>query len=376
MLAIGSGRALTWRTTTGAMTENWTQSQLLTGLANLTNMAWRPDGTQILAPSVSSGTVQVIGYSAGLLSLLQSVTVSGAFSIAVNADSTHALVSRSGQSSAMPLTFGGGTWTTGAAVTGLPGITSLASFGDTGVAAAVSGGISFLGLVAGVWNILSTTALGFTPNQVTVDPFLNVYAAGSGALSVLTSGGTVIGSGAWAGAAPTAMAVQNGRVVLAIPSDGLIRLFGQSDTNAWVQKGTAVLAMGTPVGLGLSNTVLFVNGSGSTLTYSFSGAPYTLNRVTSGMASRWNGAAWTDTPLGIGHNPSALNYDASGNAVVVTHQDTLWTIGSGGVVLSSGALTVFPGQLQTTPIGASAVLTASGRTYVGSSLAGVLTEVA
>ena len=64
----------------------------------------------------------------------------------------------------------------------------------------------------------------------------------------------------------------------------------------------------------------------------------------------------------------------TGNAWVVTHQDTIWSLSSGAAVLSSGSIPVFPGQLQTTPIGASAIAPVSGHVYVATSLAGVLVE--
>ena len=372
MAAVGTGYALLWRTS-GAFTEAWSQSQALTGLATLKAAAWRPDGTQILAASVASGAVQVLGYSAGLMTLAQTVTVTGACGVTVAAGSINALVAQSGQATAMPLTYGGGVWTTGAAVTGLTGISSIAAFGATGAVAAVSGGVAFLGLAAGVWSILQNVALGYAPSAIAVDSFLRVYAAGSGVLSVL-SGATSIGSSAWAGAAPTAIAVQPGRVLLAIPSDGLVRIFGQSDPSGWTQQGSGSLSLGAAVGLGLSDTTLFACGSGATNTYGFSGAPFSIARTTSGIVSIWNGASWNSAVLGIGHNPSAASFDVSGNAWVVTHQDTIWSLSSGAAVLSSGSIPVFPGQLQTTPIGASAIAPVSGHVYVATSLAGVLVE--
>lgn len=374
MLAVGSGSVVIW-TAPGALSEAWLQTQALSGLANLNSVAWRPDGSQALATSVVSGDVQVIAYIASVMSLAQTLAVSGACSVAVAGTSINALVAQSGQAKLATLTYSGSTWTTGTAVTGVTGVTAVASVGPSNVAANYSGGVVLLGLTGGLWSINQFVPLGFAPSALTVDPFLNIYAAGSGALGVISSGGTVLGSGAWSGAAPTAIAVQEGRVILAIPSDGLYRIFAQSAPGAWTQQNSQALALGTTVGLGLSNTVLFAMGSGATNTYGFSGTPFTLTPVTSGAVSQWNGSSWTTTALGIGHNPSSIAYDSSGTVWVSTVQDTYWNLATSGTVLSSGAIPVFSGQTQITPMGASAICPASGHVYIATSLAGTLVEI-
>ncbi len=373
MLAVGSGHALLW-SAPSAMSEAWAQTQSLTGLASLTAVAWRPDGTQALAPSLASGAVQVLGYSAGILSLLQTVTVSGAVSVAIAGDSVNALIAQSGQSQVMPLAYSGSTWATGTAVTGFPGIVAVAPVGATGAVAAYSGGLAYLGLSSGgVWSTLQTLALGFVPTALAVDPFFQVYVAGSGSLAVV-SGMALLGSGSWAGAAPTAIAVQDGRVILAVPTDGLLRIFAKATPSSWSQEGSGTLSLGAAVGLALSETVLFTMGSGATAMYGFSGTPFVLTPVLSGAVGQWNGSAWTQTALGIGHVPSSVAFDASSNLWAATVQGTLWSISSGGAVLSSGYVPTFSGQPQTTMLGASAVLAASGHIYVATSLSGVLIE--
>lgn len=372
MLAAGSGTAVLWQAPS-ATSEAWAQTQALTGLASLASLSWRPDGTQALAASPVSSVVQVLGYSVGVLSLAQTLTISGACSVAVAGTSVNALAAQSGMAQAATLSYGGGAWTTGAAVTGMAGISSVAPFGSSGAVAAVSGGVAFLALLAGAWSLSEYVELGFAPTALAVDPFLRVYAAGSGSLSVL-SGATVVGSGAWTGGSPTSCVVQDGRVVLAVPGDGLLRMYGQSAPGAWTQQGSAPLSLGARVGLALSETVMFALGSGATATYGFSGTPYAPTEVLSGAVSRWNGSTWTTTALGIGHLPSSVAFDASGNLWACTVQNTLWSVSSGGAVLSSGTVPAYPSQASGVPMGCSAVCPASGHIFIATSLAGVLVE--
>lgn len=372
MLAVGSGVARFWGTS-GAYSENWVQTLLLTGLANLNAVAWRPDGTQAIATSAVSGSVQVLNYSASVLSLAQTLTISGACSVMVAGNSTNALVAQSGVSQLANLIYSGTTWVTGSPVTGMAGISAVAAYGASGAVAAVSGGIKFLNLTGGLWSVVQTLSLGFTPSVVTVDPFNQIFAAASGLIAV-TSGQTLSATGSWSGGTPTAIVAQQDQVIVAVPADGLFRVFAQAIPGLLSQQNSYTLALGTPVGLALSDTVLFAMGSGATNTYGFSGAPFVLMPVTSGNVGRYNGSSWTNSILGIGHNPSAVSFDASGNTVVVTKQNTLWVFTSGGTFVSSGFVTAFSGQTQTTPLGPSCIAVASGHTYIGTCLAGVIVE--
>ncbi len=345
----------------------------MTGLANLSAMAWRPDGTQVLAASVASGVVQVINYLFGVMSLAQSIPLSGACSVAVAGTSTDALVAQSGSTFLLPLTYGGTAWTVGTPITGVASVAAVAAYGSSGAVAALTNMLTFLGLSGGNWSITNAVALAFTPTALAVDPFLNVFAAGSGTLAVVDRGGNTT-FGNWVGGAPTAVAVQQGRALMAV--DGGVRNFGfaQFANNAWLEQSFETWSLGTQVGLALSETTLFAMGSGTTNTYGFSGVPFTLTPVRSGVAARWNGSAWTTTELGIGHLPSACGFDASGTLHIATMQNTLWSIASGGAAVS-GIVPQYPGQPQTVPIGPSAVLAFSGGLYVATSLPGTLVQV-
>jgi hypothetical protein len=370
MAAVGSGHLLIWQAPS-VSGEAWTQYQQLAGLTNLTALAWRPDGVQILAASPSSGVLQSINYIASTLSLNQTLSVSGACSVVVAPDSAHALVAQSGAAQILPFTQALDIWTSGTALTGYPGIAALTTYPPSGAAVAWSSGLSFLTLTSGgVWAPAGSASIGFAPKVLTTDPFGMVYAAGSGALAVF-SGTAYLGSGAWTGGVPSSIAVQEGRVVMAVPIDSRWYIFGETTPNSWTQQASGTLSLGASVGLALSQTVLFMMGSGATNTYSFSGLPYSLTPVRSGVVGFYTGS-WVTAGLGVGHTPSACCFDPSGNLRVATVENTLWTITSGGVT-TSGNLPSY--QLQTVPLGISALYQPDGTLYALSSLAGGLTRV-
>lgn len=374
MIGVGPGTAQLWSAPV-QYSDAWSLIQTVTGTANLNATTWRPDGVQALATSVSSGVVQAFTLGGSALSLAQTLAVSGACSVAVAGDSLHALVAQSGQAQATPLLFSGGVWAAGAAVTGLAGITALSMISTTGAYAACTAGLVPLILSGGVWAVSgSAIGLGFAPKVLTTGIYGGTFVAGSGAVAQVISG-SVVTSGSWPGGTPTAIVVQQGRVIMTVPSDGLLRMFAVSGPGLMTQQSSTALTSGAGVGLGLSTTSLFVCGSGSTPMFGFSGTPFQLTVPYAGAVGVYvSGTGWTTTPLGTGHKPSALAFDASGNVQVVTQQNTWWTL-SGGTVTASGVVPQYPGQLQSVPLGPSALLPYGGHLFCATSLAGVLVEL-
>ena len=320
--------------------------------------------------------MQVLDFTLGVLSLAQTLVLSGACSIAVTGDSIHALVAQSGQAQAATLTYSAGLWASGTPVGGLGGIVAVAPIGASGAVAAVSGGLQYLNLTAGVWASGATVPLSFMPVVLGLDAFNQVYAAGNGGIA-MASGSTLVASGTYTGSGvPSAIAVQQGRIILRVSGDGQLRTFGYTASGTLAQQTTTAISLGFPVGLALSTTTLFAMGSGGTMTFGFSGSPYVLTPVQSGLVGFWGGASWTTAGMGIGHLPAAIGLDASGGAWVATKQNTLWHIASGGSVLTSGALQQYSGQTQTVPLCPSALIVASGAAYVATSIPGVLEQVA
>jgi len=126
----------------------------------------------------------------------------------------------------------------------------------------------------------------------------------------------------------------------------------------------------------LSDTTLFVMGAASTTTYGFSGTPFVLTSPVSGAVAQRVGGSWISTPLGVGQTPMAICYDQSNNLRVATSQNTLWTITSGGTVLSSGAVPQYSTQPQSVPLGISSLLAFGAGVYGATSLSGTLVQVA
>lgn len=374
MVAVGSGNASVWRSAASGLGDAWASTQNLTGLANLTALSWSPDGFHVMAASPVSGSVQILAYAAGVLSLTQTLSVSGACATVIGTDSLHALVAQSGQAQLATLTFTS-TWATGTPITGLAGITTVVGFGSSGAVAAYSSGLVYLGLASGVWTIGSTVALGFTPTLLAVDAFFDVYAAASGRFSVVDPTGLVLGSGAFTGI-PTGLAVQQGRVALAVPASNTLYVYGQTPPGSWTQQASGALSLGASIGLALSDTTLFCMGSGSTVTMGFSGTPFVTTPVVSGVVAQRSGGAWTTTGLGVSNTPSAVGYDAAGNLRVLTTQNNAWVIASGGTVVSSGMVAQVSGQAASVPLGMAALTIAATGMYVATSIPGVLINIA
>ena len=376
MLAVGSGTATLWRAASG-LSDAWNQTQALAGLASLTSIGWAPDGFHALACAPAAGSVQVLSYAAGVIALIQTLSVAGAAAVAVcPGNALNALVAQPGPGQLISL-VNTGTWTTGSAVTGLPGVNTVLPYGASGAVAGYASGLAYLTLATGGWQITNRQTLTYAPSVITQDPFGNVYAAGSGLLSVVAaSGAGVTGSGAWTGAAPTGSAIEQGRLLLAVPSDGFLYEFGQATPGVWSIQTSNVLSAGASVGLGLSDTTLFVMGAASTTTYGFSGTPFVLTSPVSGAVAQRVGGSWISTPLGVGQTPMAICYDQSNNLRVATSQNTLWTITSGGTVLSSGAVPQYSTQPQSVPLGISSLLAFGAGVYGATSLSGTLVQVA
>lgn len=373
MLAVGNGYALLW-SAPSAQSNAWAQTQAVTGLANLVSCAWIPNGSQALACSFASGLVQTLNYTLGVLSATGTVSVTGAAGVSVTTDSLNALVVQSGQSALMPLIDTAGVWSAGTQVSGLPGVVAVLCSGAANAVVAYSGGVAPLTFAgSGTWIVGTPTALGFAPAAMAVDSFGLLYVVGSGILSVLSSALAVIGTGAFTGM-PAAIAVTAGRVM--VLANSTMQILGESSLipPSWTvqQAVAAVSGLGANASLGLAQTTVFVLQTGKTNMYGLSGTPYNVAPVVSGSVAVWNGATWTPAVMGIGHHPSAIAFDSSGNVQVATVENDLWSYTSGAVLLTSGSVPQY--QASGVSIGASAILASGGHIWVATSLPGVLVE--
>jgi len=373
VLAVTSGTAFLL-TGAAVVTNQWTETTSLTGLANLLNMAWVPNGTQALATASGTNQLQVIGYSAGSLSLSQTLTVSGARAVGVTSDSLHALVAQSGQNTVMPLTNSAGTWATGVAVTGLTGIASVAVSGTALGAAAYASGIALLTLSGSTWTIsgtVATGALGFTPSYLTYDPFGTLYAVGPSGIAML-SGATVMATGTTTISVPTGLAVLAGRIMVPAPATNTISIFGQTTATSIIQQSSTTTALGTgSVFAGCAYNTVFLAGTGTTQMFQFDATPYVLDPVNAGSVGFWTGG-WTVATLGVGYIPFALTVDASGTAWVATSNNYLFSVSGNGSILTSGLISTYPGQASGVPLSISSLFASSGHIWGATALPGVV----
>lgn len=374
VMGVGSGYVLEWSNAArGAYSDAWSQVQALTGTASLVAAAWIPNGTQLLAASVASGAMQVMDYSVGVISLAQTLAVSGACAVAAG-DNTHALVVQSGAGQVAAVSAVAGTWASAVAATGLADASTAVAYGASGVAVGYSGGLALFQLEGGgTWSGPSLVPLPSAPTALTADRFGQVYAVSSGYIGVV-SGGVVVGSGVLPAGSPASVAVQQGRACVAVPSADAVYVMGLSSPGTWTQQASGAVAGAS--GLAMSLTTLFAMASASTVTLGFSGTPYELTPVLAGAVGIYSGGAWASAAMGPGYTPSACAFDPSGNLWVATTQNDLWQFSPAMAVLASGTVQQQAGQANSVPLGLSALLHASGSLWAATSVAGMLGKVA
>lgn len=381
MLGVGSGRAIVWNATSTINTDAWAQGQVLTsGVANLAAVAWLPNGTQALASDPASGVVQVFQYAASVLSLVQTLTVSGAGALAVLPSNTDALVCRSTSNQVLPLYVSGASWTASGTALSLTAPNAIATLGSGAAAVGYASGVALLTQTAGVWAITATGTTNILPTAMTTDLFGNVLLAGSGgAFAVIASGNvsTLLSSGVLSGGgAPTAAAWSQGRWFLATPAVSGVYVLGLSAPNTWTQQASGLTVSGTPAGIAIGGTTVFTGSmAGGTPLFCLSGAPYALVPVQQGFVGVWNGSVWATGSLGAGVIPSAIGYDTSGNVNVACVNNTTYSFSTAAALLSSGTVAPYTGQLVNIPLGLSYLFVSGGSLYASTSLAGAVAQL-
>ena len=361
-----------------ANSNRWAFSTSLSGLANLSKLAWMPDGVQLLVTASGSNSLQILDFTGGALTLSQTLTVSGANSVGVTTDSAYALLAQADHNAAITLVNSSGTWSIGTSVTGLTGIMDVAVRGTTQGAAAFASGIALLALIGGAWSVTSTVstgALGFTPSYLTYDSFGTLYAAGLSGIAML-SGATLLATGTYSGQPPTGLAVQAGRILVPTPADGIVRVFAQSAATTISQQASAPLTVSgsTSVFAGCAYSTVFMAASGATEMFQFNAAPFVLNPVYAGTVGFWNGS-WTTHSLGVDYLPFAATLDASGTGWVATSNNYLFSISGNGTLLTSALVSPYPGQFTGVPLTLSALFASGGHIWGATALPGVAGEL-
>ena len=392
-MTVIAGSASLW-TTPSKYSADWSVSGTITGVLSgassvPNSLAWVPNGAQALVFDKVNGTLQVLAYAAGNLSIAQTVAVTGASGglntgqIAIMPDSTNALLIQPNANSVQPLVSNAGTWSlSGAVVTGVVSPQAIASLGIGYAAVIGSGALYYLSQINNQWSISSSAAIATGSVDMVADSVNRLYIASTARTLQVFSGTTLIGQGSWATVNAKKILVNQGRVMIVINSCGLLMMVPDSPTtyvegNTYLYPRTAAPpTMGyIPASL-FNSTVMLgapVGTNIGTCRYDFSGAPYTLQRVQAGAVGYWNGGSWPYiVNLGVDHIPSAIAYDFSGKIWVATVQNDLYSLNSSGAILTSGIVQSY--QAQTVPLGVSALLASGSNVWAATCMPGVLIE--
>ena len=154
VLGVGSGQAVLWTQQPLVGTDAWAQTNIVTGgVANLTSLAWVPNGTQALATDAVSGVVQVLQYVTNVLSLQQTIALAGAGSVATLSSNTDALVCTTATNKIWPLTATAGSWSVSGTSLSLTGPGAIVATGPGAASAGYASGVATLVQAGGLWSI-------------------------------------------------------------------------------------------------------------------------------------------------------------------------------------------------------------------------------
>lgn len=347
---------------------NWSFGTLTSGAGNTQGLAWVSGANTLLAADPTSGVVRVYTYSFGSLSLAQTLVVSGATAIAITSNGSNALVCSPGANTITPLTVSGSGWAVSGSVS-LANPLSLVMSNNTQAFVGYASGVSKLTLSGGAWSASGVLSLPFPVSAIGLDTTGNIIAAGvSGASGFIYTQGS---TGTFPDGADGIL-YQQGQYFISDPSNSYIHVFG-------LVAGTLIETGGMSVPAGIAGlytdgTSIYAPATASTSIYYLS-APSTLSPRRAGEVSVYNGSSWASTLLKEGQQPTAITFDPSGNVTATTLENYIYTISFSGGVISSGVVTQFSGQPQSTPLGLSSLLWQSGKLFGTSSLNEVYAEL-
>jgi hypothetical protein len=340
----------------------WSQQQHLTNTQTATQMNWTALGNSLLVANTISGTVDIYGLSLNVISLAQSLPVSGASSIATAPNSINGLVCSIGQNLVTSIYETGSTWFASGSVSIASPNSAIAESDGTHAYVGGTSGLSLMTLFGDMWELTSTIALPFTPKYLTSGSN-GIYAAGASGASgfVYSVAGAV--SGSFVGGVSGLLAI-NGQVLLLDPT-GVLRFFDQTTL---VQAGSATISSGA-LSMAQIGTEIFVSFPGITQQYALA-APYTTQNVKTSTVGIYNTATsgWINTTLGPDLTPQALTFDVSGNVTVATLENYILTIAASGGISAQRQIPVFSGQIANTQMGLSSLTWINSRLYVTSSM--------
>lgn len=339
--------------------DNWSLSQIVTGVGAPSSLAWTPNGINILAGDSVNNKISVFNFVFGALTLAQTFAISGVARIAVTLDSLHGLATQPSLNSVQPIAAIGSGW--GVSGSAVPINTPSGLFINSNVNALVgsSSGSTMLTLSVSGWAVTSNTPLPFVPAAYTTDLFGNLLIAGTSGPSgyVVAPGAT----GTFVGAAGAIISVQS-QAVVTDPVNNLLRVL-QFFNNAVTLQNSIPVASGIGAGLIFSSPCVLVANAGKTEQLLFSG-PFNLKHEVTGEISLYNGASWNSTAINkVGAKPMAMVVDPGGTLSVATLDNTLYRYSASGSLISTSGIAQVSGNAASVPDGTSSLLWFNSHLY-------------
>jgi hypothetical protein len=228
--------------------------------------AWTPNGTQIILTDPTNGTVQVLNFYLGALTIGQTLALTDASGVQVSQDGLYAIVCQPSQNQITVYVYAGGTWAPSYTIA-VPGARAIAMLGEQMVVAGTNG-LTYLTENSGAWSVSATCALDFAPTATAVDAYGIVYAANASDFAVVFNG-VLIGSGEIYLSSATTIVPYQSQVLIADTVGGEIAIVGPLSTSsvdmAALSNNGGVVCVNAEAGYpttdaGLSNGAVFSNG--------------------------------------------------------------------------------------------------------------------
>ena len=354
----------------------WTHLATATGLSGPIDLAWTPDGSELLVACGSS--LAILSLEESALIAGQSFNLTAPGRIAITPDGQEALVCQPGSNALATYSSSVGVWSAGASVA-VPTPADVLAL--TSILGLVLSGPDLITLArtGSAWAIGTTQqTLSFPGTRMLFGPdgtlFVVGTAGGQGYCAALTPTYGLIGQTSWTGSADS-LAVVAGQVFVLDVTSGLIRgfavLFGQV-----VQQRSQAAPAGAR-GLAQSAESIWCSTTAN-LQQLAPTAPFVLAPVPFGKLAVWNGA-WTAHDLGVAHEPAALTFDPSGNLWCVTRENDLYEFSLQGSTLKLLAQSVVPpptGQNAGVTLGLSAIAWSGQHLWGATADSGVVVELA
>jgi len=374
----GSGMAITWVLSTGE-NPKWTKQATTSGLPAYSSgisVVWTPLGNSIVLSDYELNNWTAYTYTGGALAFQTSGATAGtARGIAVTPDSQFVGIPTPGSSGVYIIKADGATWS------GL-GVTMPGAFPDCGAIAGIavgtfavgsSGQVALLTSNGTTWTSGSAIPISSTPSAAFYDSSLGhvLWASNSGAFDstqwLALSYGLLV-SGYWSSTSGVVLGLVSQRyqaLVITADSYNMVGVGPNGNSmNYWTMPATGLTSLATPVPADYSFPITSTTG----IIFQNLNAPYSIEPLKSGqygtIAS--GGAALENlTMLGQGVLPTALGYGYDGNLLLTTTRGALGPLSSGAsgltYMLASG--------------GFSDMLTASGQTWLSTTVQGSLVSV-